>query len=423
MVSELVRPISWLGASRPQGQPSGVPSRLSARTRRLLATPTQTTLAPLAAPLAAAWRARKRAASQRSRQRALQRKACLADAAWSFAPASPQDALGAVCVPLRFARDECADGESEEAIHIETAGAVCLARPPRSPPRQEDVPGVAGAFVVRGVLSAGECVDLVATAEDMGFSAGSPTARRDVRAHFWHRMAELRAPRCAWLATDSLNESLSARLRPFLPQSCLGGALHGLNRRWRVYRYRPGERFLPHLDDAYVSSYLDASGAVATDRTRRSLLTVLVYLSGDLQGGDTRFWIPDTKLEAFEQVGVRPVVGDALCFFHGSHPLSLIHEGAAVVEGSTKYVLRTDALYERGAEPDDMCAEFRASVRRWPHIYAGRRKWERLGREARDNTEADVDLGSGDGMVQLLEALTQNTATAQPTDSHHRGST
>jgi hypothetical protein len=41
---------------------------------------------------------------------------------------------------------------------------------------------------------------------------------------------------------------------------------------------------------------------------------------------------------------VEPKRGAALCFYHGSHDLSVLHEGARITSGS-KFVLRTDVLY------------------------------------------------------------------------------
>lgn len=36
--------------------------------------------------------------------------------------------------------------------------------------------------------------------------------------------------------------------------------------------------------------------------------------------------------------------GGALCFFHGEHPLSPLHEGSLVTAG-TKTIVRSDVLY------------------------------------------------------------------------------
>jgi len=292
-------------------------------------------------------------------------------------------------------------------IFAEAEGALLLDRPPVRPLQEERVHGVTGSFILRNVLSAEECTEIASMADAMGFSADTPTLRGDVRSHFRGRFGQLRAPRCVWLATQALSSALFMRIRPFLPQSSLGGALHGLNRRWRIYRYEPGQRFMPHLDDGYEKSYLDTAGRVATDPTRRSLLTILVYLNGGMRGGQTRFWVPRRDLEDFEYFSVQPVAGNALLFYHGCHPLSPIHEGCGLA-GGAKYVLRGDVLYDRGAAEDRGSNEFRACVRRWPHLYAARLKWERLGRDhgAPDREES----GGGFDAVQFLDAVLRSSA-------------
>lgn len=97
--------------------------------------------------------------------------------------------------------------------------------------------------------------------------------------------------------------------------------LVGLNERFRYYRYRPGQKFAPHMDHWHK-----------LDDQTLTLLTVLVYFNGDFQGGETRF------LEQIEQTVV-PVAGRAAIFQH-----KIRHEGCPVVSG-TKYALRTDVIY------------------------------------------------------------------------------
>ncbi len=63
----------------------------------------------------------------------------------------------------------------------------------------------------------------------------------------------------------------------------------------------------------------------------RTLLTVLVYLNGDVEGGATRF--PDAR------ISVAPVAGRACVFPH-----LLSHEGVVVQRG-TKYALRTNVVF------------------------------------------------------------------------------
>jgi len=89
-----------------------------------------------------------------------------------------------------------------------------------------------------------------------------------------------------------------------------------------------------------------------------SQLTVLLYLNDDFTGGPTRFFLPtrdgeDQRNGSFVNLNgilhrikeAKPEKGAVLCFFHGDHPLSPLHEGGLVHTG-TKYLVRTDALYQ-----------------------------------------------------------------------------
>lgn len=117
-------------------------------------------------------------------------------------------------------------------------------------------------------------------------------------------------------------EELLRRLRPHLPEEIGPVKLAGLNERLRFYRYKPGQRFAPHMDHWYQPS----------DR-QVTLLTVLAYFNDNFEGGETRF------MEQVEQV-VRPKAGMVALFQH-----KVRHEGCEVRRG-TKYVMRSDVIYE-----------------------------------------------------------------------------
>ncbi|MCA9708588.1 MAG: 2OG-Fe(II) oxygenase [Myxococcales bacterium] len=114
---------------------------------------------------------------------------------------------------------------------------------------------------------------------------------------------------------------LLERLRPALPERLMHMTLSGIKSRMRCYRYERGEHFGPHGDQSYAGG-----------PGERSLLTLMVYLNDDFEGGRTAF------LEPREQI-IEPRRGRALLFQH-----MVLHEGRAVTRG-TKYVLRTDVFY------------------------------------------------------------------------------
>jgi len=171
-----------------------------------------------------------------------------------------------------------------------------------------------GVFCVDGVLSAPECEQLVGTTEATGYESAPITTpwgfqmRPEIRNNT--RVMVDDHDRAAWLWE---------RLDRFIPGKILRLRAVGLNERFRYYRYYPGQYFEWHRDGAYRRSDHEVS-----------MLTLMVYLNDDFEGGQTEF-------EHAEPV--RPQRGRALVFEHG-----FCHRGAPVEVG-TKYVMRTDVMY------------------------------------------------------------------------------
>ena len=96
---------------------------------------------------------------------------------------------------------------------------------------------------------------------------------------------------------------------------------HGLNERFRYYRYTEGQYFKWHGDGPFIRS-----------AEERSVFTAMVYLNDDFEGGTTDFQFG---------LSVTPRRGMLLLFEH-----SLVHQGAPVLSGC-KYVMRTDVMFRR----------------------------------------------------------------------------
>lgn len=94
---------------------------------------------------------------------------------------------------------------------------------------------------------------------------------------------------------------------------------HGINERFRFYRYTQGQYFKWHSDGPFIRHPEDMS-----------LFTAMVYLNEDFEGGTTDFQFGPS---------VTPRQGMLLLFEH-----SMVHQGAPVHRGC-KYVLRTDVMF------------------------------------------------------------------------------
>jgi hypothetical protein len=176
-------------------------------------------------------------------------------------------------------------------------------------------------FSVDGVLTDAECQALVREVDARGPTSAPITTGRG----FVHR-PDIRNNTRVMFDDVPLAARLFTRLGDCLPGPMCGGLLPvGLNERFRGYRYEPGQRFAPHYDGAFVRN-----------PSEQSLLTFMVYLNQDFEGGTTDFL----------QYGVRvqPRTGRALLFQH-----FLLHEGTVLHRG-VKYALRSDVMYRATAE-------------------------------------------------------------------------
>lgn len=116
--------------------------------------------------------------------------------------------------------------------------------------------------------------------------------------------------------------------------------MDSVNPCFRFSKYFKGHFFQKHLDGGHVES-----------NDYRSVLTLMVYLNEDFQGGETVFYEEEEvdKEENAQQresakIKVTPKVGKGVIFNH-----DLLHEALAL-EGEKdvkKYVLRTDVMFKR----------------------------------------------------------------------------
>ncbi|KAJ7182835.1 hypothetical protein C8R43DRAFT_968201 [Mycena crocata] len=211
-------------------------------------------------------------------------------------------------------------------------------------PRRFDVAGVPGAFVINDVFERAECQALIDSAEAVGLLPDEPTAGSATQ------LASVLAHNFIWLADTEFISTLYSRVVALLPQSVHGGAVKGINARFRLYRYRPGALYRPHIDGAWPASALDEtttppSYVYDSDPTVYSRLTFLIYLNDDFDGGCTTFFLPSAEHGVLEARPVKPRTGTVCVFPHGAARGSLLHEGSGVTEGA-KYVIRTEVLYE-----------------------------------------------------------------------------
>ncbi|KAF8884436.1 hypothetical protein CPB84DRAFT_1850670 [Gymnopilus junonius] len=190
------------------------------------------------------------------------------------------------------------------------------------------------------------------TAEKMGMAPDEPVAGSATQ------LASVLAHNLVWVADEEFVNGLYERIEGLLPPEVNGGKVKGINRRFRVYRYRPGALYRPHIDGAWPASSIHTTSPTPSsssspthsyiydsDPTTYSRLTLLIYLNDGFTGGHTTFFLPSSTPGILEARPVQPRTGTVCVFPHGAARGSLLHEGSGVLEGA-KYVIRTEILYE-----------------------------------------------------------------------------
>jgi hypothetical protein len=209
-------------------------------------------------------------------------------------------------------------------------------------------PSVPGLGVMTGVLSPDECKAIIAAGEHVEFLPDMPLredGETSVLAHNFY-----------WIADLGFYDTLWSRVSSFLPPSLDGRLLRGLNRRFRVYRYVPGAEYRCHIDGAWPPSGIRKDDTYVyddspQDKKQSSLLTFLLYLNDEFEGGETTFFLPASREGTLNAYPVRPIMGAVAVFPHGDTKRTLLHEGTGVTKGA-KYIIRTDVEYD--VEPTAM---------------------------------------------------------------------
>ena len=177
------------------------------------------------------------------------------------------------------------------------------------------------AIVVKNVFTKQECENLIDRTEKAGYvealvniGGGRETLMTDYR----------NSQRCI---IDDMEFAgiLSERLGNYIPKELKRKQYANINERMRFLKYYPGHFFKPHCDSSY---FRPENGEV-------SLITILLYLNEEFEGGTTRFY--DRRERYYTDL--KPKTGSVLIFQH-----DLVHEGVEVKTG-VKYVLRTDIMY------------------------------------------------------------------------------
>jgi len=170
--------------------------------------------------------------------------------------------------------------------------------------------------IIENLLTPEECKDFIDLAENSGMSIASITTPSGDKIDTNYRNND------RYIFDDHvLAQKLFDKIKSKLIHNDLKWRPIGLNERFKIYRYNPGQNFALHSDASFIRN-----------EKERSFQTILIYLNEDYEGGETEFF----GMETFS-----PKTGSAILFMH-----HLMHEGMPVLSG-IKYALRTDVMYKR----------------------------------------------------------------------------
>lgn len=187
------------------------------------------------------------------------------------------------------------------------------------------IPTALSVFVIETpeFVSADFCQRIIDRANDQGFHAATVTTEQGTAV-----AADVRNNDRVIFDDPQFARELWPSVARLFPKPFQDHRAIGLNERFRVYRYGPGQFFDWHQD-----------GTFRKDDNTVSKFTMMIYLNYAFEGGGTSF-ADVFSPHVFQDFVIAPATGKAL-FFH--HPLS--HRGDPVVTGE-KYVLRTDVMFQ-----------------------------------------------------------------------------
>lgn len=194
-------------------------------------------------------------------------------------------------------------------------------------------------FELPAFLAPAMCRHLIEQSEKMKFS--------DIKKEYdaSYREADRVVVKCESLARmiwEKLRKCLKRRdvfeIMPYGFGSAGVWAPVGINPCFRFTRYSPGHHFKPHKDGLFVMT-----------NDYRTIYTVVIYLNEDFEGGQTVFYEtePNQNVSDYESLSLKtmkeilPSIGKAVVFNHDT-----LHAAKEVLKG-TKYILRTDILFQR----------------------------------------------------------------------------
>lgn len=167
--------------------------------------------------------------------------------------------------------------------------------------------------IIENVFNKQECEKLIEISEKKGYSY--ETSFLDKR----------KSKRCI-IDNQLFSERLFHIIYKYLPLTYHSKNIKYINPRFRFLKYNIGDYFTRHRD----GNYIDIDG-------NKSLITILIYLNDDYEGGYTTFF---TDPDDYNGYIIIPKCG-MICLLDQE----IGHEVNSLISGN-KYVIRTEIMYD-----------------------------------------------------------------------------
>lgn len=177
-------------------------------------------------------------------------------------------------------------------------------------------------ITIDNVLNEVECESIIDRCKRIGFTLASMYSRFGVEKY----MTDIRNSGRVIIDSQDFVDNLLPRIKHIIPNIYKSKKFLSINPRLRILKYNEGEYFKRHEDGNYSNS------------VSKSLITVLIYLNCDYEGAWTIVYNNDK-----DKIGtaIEPLLGSILLLDQ-----EIEHEVKPLKSG-TKYVLRTELMYEK----------------------------------------------------------------------------
>ena len=175
---------------------------------------------------------------------------------------------------------------------------------------------------ISSVFSSDECNILINYSERLGYKPAS--LYTDTHTGYEHFNNNVRDNLRSMTDDSEFVSVLEERIWYAIPKIYKGRRYHSINERLRFLKYDGSGHFQRHTDGAY------------SDTNRISLITILIYLNEEYNGGFTTFFPNSYTSNGFV---LKPETGMVCLMDQG-----ISHEVPELISG-IKYVIRTELMY------------------------------------------------------------------------------